>query len=53
MAWKTTSHMKVQSFNSINHKFSHNSVFEVKWKDWDDEMDKWDEETQSYIKKQL
>lgn len=49
MAWKTTSRIKVQSIHYINHKFSHNSVFEMKWKDWDDEMDKSEEDTQSDI----
>lgn len=40
---------KVLSIHWINHKFIHYGVSEVKWKDWDDEMDKWDEETQSDV----
>lgn len=40
---------KVLFIHWINHKVIHYGVSKVKWKDWDDEMDKWDEETQSDV----
>lgn len=45
MAWKTTSHIKVQTLHLITHKFSHNSVFKMKLEDWDKMVNKWDEKT--------